>query len=180
MRRLWWFVLSMAMLTLIILPLMTRTNLLAEDQEKAKAEERQWGEEVNGCRISIQAKDYESKEYSLVTLSIIVKNTGKETVTFLEPLAFFGFTVTVKDAKGEQVRRTRYGEHLRRLIFNFEQALVELAPSEQKEYLFAVNRKYDMTLPGTYTIAATHNIYDAENKKQLQVKSNTITVKVPD
>ena len=133
-----------------------------------------------GCRISIQAKDYDDKEYGPVTLSIIVKNSGKGTVTYVEPTLFFDFGLTVKDSKGEEVPRTRYGEHIHHSIWNFERAVVELAPGKQKEYSLVVSRAYDMTLPGTYTIAATLADYPLEHDESIPLRSNTITVKVPD
>jgi hypothetical protein len=170
----------MAMLTLIMLPLTTRTELLAEDQEKAKEEERQWGEEVNGCRISIKLKDYDEKEHGPVTLSIIVRNTGKEILKYPHGTACRMFALSVKDDKGEAVPLTRFTKSMIYSggIYNF--LIMELAPGEQKEYSHIADKMYDMTLPGTYKVTVTLYIRDAENKEQIPVKSNTITVIVRD
>ena len=179
MGRLSWFVLSIAILTLVIVTLTTRMGLRAEETVEALAEKREWGEEVNGFRISIQAKDYDDKEYGPVILSIILENAGKETVTYSAKLAIEDYGLIVKDRKGNEVPRTRYGVHISQLWAISGRKTMTIAPEEQQENSIVASRISDMTLPGTYTIAATISIRDPESKKQIPVKSNTITVKVP-
>ena len=186
MRKLSWIVLPIAMLTLVVVALATRTHVLAEEEEKAKAEEREWGEEVRGLRLSIQLKEYDKKEYGPVTLSIVVKNVSENVVNYIAPSLFFDYGLTVKDSKGDEVPLTRYGERIRNSGEDFKRALVNLKPEEQKEYTLVVSRYYDLTLPGTYTIVASLPVTGPPDRAfglpsdPVPVTSNTITVKVPE
>ena len=177
MRRLSWIVLPIAMLTVTIVALTSGTGVRAEEEEKAKPEEREWGEEVNGCRVSIQLKDYDEKKYGPVTISTVVKNTGKGTVTYFETLVYRDFVLTVKHEDGEEVPLTAYGKKIRISEEIFRRMVVTLAPGEQEEHTLIANAMHVMTPPGTYAIAATIEILDPETRKLLPVKSNTITVK---
>ena len=180
MRGLSWIVLFVAMLTVVIFGLMTRTNVVAEKEEKTEVEKREWGKEVDGCRVSIQLKDYDEKKYGLVTLSLIFKRTGERRVRFEEPSLWTHYNLTVKNAKGERVPLTRYAEHLVRQSPDRKTVLVELPPDGQREYLLPMSRYYDMTLPGTYTISATLADCFITSNESIPLVSNTITVKVPE
>ena len=179
MRRLSWFVIPIAVLTLTIVALTSWMGVRAEEEEKAKAEEREWGEEVQGLRMSIQLQDHDEKNCGPVTLSIIVKNVGKGVAMYTESSVYRDFDLTIKDTEGKEVPLTKYGEHIRDPRLRFNLRLVKLQPGEQEEHSLIANRAYDMTLPGKYTITATLKIHDAENNKWVPVTSNTITVEVP-
>jgi hypothetical protein len=46
------------------------------------------------------------------------------------------------------------------------------------EYSVPINRMYDMSIGGKYTISVSRSDIIQVNKKQMEIKSNTISVKI--
>ena len=114
---------------------------------------------ATGYLLSLTIDKAEVRPSQQIVVGITVTNGTKQTVRYVDEHFEKEFKMSVKDEKGTEVPLTSYG----RLLFAADPAAkgfggilsFDFNPGEKMEYRMLVNRIYDMTLAGTYTIVAS-------------------------
>ena len=89
------------------------------------------------------------------------------------------YKIDVRDGRGSRVPPTPEGKDLLfRSQWSGRRLSVRLAPGENKTDTFEVNKIYDMTEPGSYTITASRTALIPPRKSWIELKSNEVKVLV--
>lgn len=134
-----------------------------------------WGPVFRGLRMSSSVERARCQTTQPITLEVVIKNTSQE-VVFLggAALDYASFDIAVSyigggQSQGGRVPLTRYGQKLFAVFDAAKNPPVELKPGEERPYRFALNRMYDMTLAGTYSVAVNRAVpgrwrYDGDGR----------------
>jgi len=150
-------------------------GMAAEEEEPAV-----FGAETKGCQFSA-ATDRPSYRFDEpIPLRLVLKNVGKEPVTInsTNPLMMYRFDV--RGPSGKPVPLTLEGKHQSNLVFSGELVTVSLDPGRSDVGGIAMlNRYYDMTLLGEYTVTAYRKlVWQKGEQESFEVPSNTLKIVV--
>jgi hypothetical protein len=157
---------------LILLSLLGATN--ANDAT-------QWGPATEGCRISLS---FDKTEYDFgesINLSATVQNVGREKLQVEGNQLRFPYRFEFYGPKSEETPLTLWGQAFMR-THGGSQSQQILSRGETRTDTFpTLNRAYDMTLAGKYSIVV-HRIVPSEldPKAWIDVASNTLIIEVKD
>jgi hypothetical protein len=130
------------------------------------------------------------KTGSDLRVNVVLRNVGDQAVNLTSaPKVFNGsvgevhfYRATVRDGKGDPAVYTAFGKKIwgedaaPGALFEGSGILLQpLNPGEEDKHFLMINKLYDLSKPGKYTIQVTR--LDLEGTK-IQLKSNTITVTV--
>lgn len=163
------------MISLLVLAASAKLLMAAEEKEQAV-----FGPETKGCRFSV-ATDRPSYRYDQpIPLQLVLKNVGKKpvTVNFTGSLMMYRFDV--RGPNGKPVPLTLEGKRQSNFAPQFELVTASLGPGRSDVGGIAMlNRYYDMTRLGEYTVTAyRHFIWLKGEKNAFEVPSNTIKIVV--
>lgn len=141
-----------------------------------------WGEEREGLRIGIHGgEEHAFSSMQPVVLRVTLENvldepSGHVTLTHTER----DYEIIVRDGKGNDVPRTRYGAlRARNAGRNFRRIFKRMEPGETLEETLHVNRMFDMTLNDTYSIQLSRReVYKRDEDAYLKVESKSIQVTI--
>jgi len=130
--------------------------LAATKAAKPPAKEVSGSNAATGYLLSVTLEKPEVSASEPVVIRVAVKNGSKESISYILELPEKTFKLSVKDAKGREVPLTAYGKRLfgKRPQGESGTQGVNLKPGAKSEFRMLVNRIYDMTVSGTYTIVA--------------------------
>jgi hypothetical protein len=115
-----------------------------------------------------------------VDLILILRNSSDRPRVLWEEMADMDFLLTVKDQDGESVPSTRYGEWVSKLrrstVHNARN--VGISSHEERLYSIRLNRLFDLTTIGRYTISARRKVRVGDGEQTLT--SNELTVAIVD
>lgn len=133
----------------------------------------------DGCflLVVLDQDEYSSKE--AIDLDITLKNTGKDIVTFAvaQPLLVLDIQVTLPN--GDSAPLTLEGHRQKEAFASYRTK--KIGQGEQYTYSIpALDRLFDMTLSGTYTLNVKTKVYNLQNgsKEAVQIKSKSVELTI--
>ncbi|MCP4702712.1 MAG: hypothetical protein GY862_38510 [Gammaproteobacteria bacterium] len=127
---------------------------------------REWGQVTEGFQVSVRVKKNKVYIGEVVNVQIFTRNASKDVLYFIDE--HHDFRVVVKDSQGKALPMTRlgnvaysqykkkYGIEKRDQDETYSRSIKKLNLGQEIQYHmdYTANAYYDMTLPGTYFIAA--------------------------
>lgn len=114
-----------------------------------------------------------------IVLKVSVRNDTR--MTFYLPDTFhpeWDYKLEVKNEKRENVPLTADGERLMKDIAIFRQVNKEIAPGDQLQRDFQINKLFKMADSGSYAITVSHQAWDPKRGEFITITSNTVKVRV--
>jgi hypothetical protein len=113
-------------------------------------------------------------------LGLTIKNVSKWTRFIRETFVTEQYRLIVLNERGDPVALTKYGEkELKPREDHYGQAVKTINPGEESRDTIEVNKLYEMSSAGTYSITAWRVItFDKDGKEAGPVQSNTVKVRV--
>jgi hypothetical protein len=158
----------------------------------------EWGPNMKGLRMSARLERPRYRAGEPIVVDIVIKNTSKELV-FLgfsaEDTASFEIVVSYTGGGLTQAGRmplTKYGTWRFTPFDASKNIQISLKGGEERRYRFPLNRMYDMTLDGDYSIVVNRTVpggfrYDAdghmlaiEGNRPAELMSNESRVVISD
>ena len=114
-----------------------------------------------------------------VVIFIILKNISQQPGSFVRSSLLRDYNVSVTNEKGEEMPLTRFGRlehdaaggHFRRIVQS-------IAPGEQVQDRLLVNRLYDMTMEGKYTVRIQRSVVAQHSGKPAWITAKDVTVTI--
>lgn len=100
-----------------------------------------------------------------VTLALIIENTGKDAIHFLESCASLDYKFLVKNESGQILSLTKEGHRLTNrseMICRYKSSTVESNKSKQSR--INLSRLYDFSIAGKYYVTVSRSIKKGENE----------------
>lgn len=114
-----------------------------------------------------------------IVLQATLKNVSDKVRTYVRSQPEEDFALTVSDDWGEGVPLTKYGQSLKeRFRTHFSIGSAPLASGEEEHVTLLVNRIYDMSKSGGYSIVVKHHVPKLDRMATVEVVSNTVHVRV--
>lgn len=128
--------------------------------------------------VASLAKAFVSREEP-ITIKLTLTNNTKKEIVVVESNPLADYKIDVRDGLGSRVPPTPEGKDLLfRSQWGGRRLAVRLTPGENKTDTFEVNKIYDMTKPGSYTITARRTALIPPGKSWIELKSNEVKVLV--
>lgn len=142
---------------------------------------REWGKETQGHAISIMAKNAVVSPGDPIILTISLKNVGTEDIRVLETAPLAAYAIEVLGPNGEKVPLTLYGKLSLESHRLGSRSVSILKPGAESSVEIHLNRMFDFTIPGKYTVSVQRAIWKAETDPQtLKTISNKVNLTVDD
>ena len=139
-----------------------------------------------GFQLSAQVEKATFRPQEAIKVSVLVKNTTASTRMFDEaikpvsgkPWPERTIKLVVKNSGGKTAALTAYGKSV------FDKAILppgtqqNLEAGQEITRTLLVNRLFDMTLSGTYTITAERHVFSQDGKRWPRLVSNSVQVTI--
>lgn len=173
--------LTIILITIFLLTWNLYSEILSSSQSEYIIKDAayiEWGPEVEDCRFSMitDRKTYHSDQP--VRMCLIFENERDDSVPVTLPY-FSSCRLVVRTPDGNQASRTVYGKRPAESL-GLGGAIVINPRDAEIKYIPALNRLFDMSKEGEYTITAYREISDYENNKLIEIPSNTIKIRILD
>lgn len=132
----------------------------------------QWGAAVGGWRLSGSLDKAEFKVGEPVPLNLVLENSSDTPLTFGAQNPDFDYFLKCNNERGEDVPLTLYGQRMKANRGLGKYIVAELGPKEQRAQELSLTRHLDLTLPGSYTVTVTREVFPARNRGEPAVVSN--------
>ncbi len=137
------------------------------------------------CTVTITAPETSIKVGSEVKLDIATKNVSDRTIYVVYSTVGRNMKIDVRDSEGNPVSETPFGLKVhgtdpKRAPFagTVFSTRVSLKPSETSQEKLVLDKEYDLTKPGRYSIRVQRSDVLSDTNTVIFVKSNTIIVTV--
>jgi len=118
-------------------------------------------------------------------LTLVETNISKQIITepgcvetrgwFTVAVLYNGAPLKEKDEAGRRQSETEQGQ-----LCNFGLGINEIQPGESRKHWVSVDAKYDVSRPGIYEVTVSRETDPDHPEKSVTVKSNTLTIVVPE
>ena len=144
--------------------------------DKAMTEDkRSWGEQVGGCRVSIDWLTSPAGSASAgVFLDIVFRNEGSVVVGFPRSSMWFDYDFSVLTDTGAEAPLTDFGKQQRENLGNAAAALMQVEPGKEYRSTIELSRLYDLTHAGAFTVQASKTFRDPHSQQFVTVHSNRL------
>lgn len=140
---------------------------------------RKWGKETQGHAISIIAKNEVVSPGEPIILTISLKNVGTADIRVLETAPLAAYDIEVLGPNGEKVPLTLYGKISLESNREGSRSVSILKPGAESSVEIHLNRMFDFTIPGKYTVSVQRAIWKADTSPQkLKAISNKVNLTV--
>lgn len=139
-----------------------------------------WGAEIEGCRFSVSASRGSFRCDEPVQLRLLVQNVGTKPVNVMHSSLLVDFKFDVRLPNGKSAPLTLEGNR------EGTDAASAMAPhrlnpgATDSQGVPMLNRLYDMTVAGEYSITVRRYFIPAGEKRRVEVSSNTLKIVVRD
>jgi hypothetical protein len=140
-------------------------TLKADPPRTIPVEGREWGEEVEGIRLSLQETPLEDSD-QLPAVSVVMKNAGMESRSLTIPGWMFFYTVETT------APLSAFGRQLLKPENRREQLRIVMQPGDATATDVPVGSMYDMQPKGSYPVQVTCQLPDGA-----RVRSNSIVIR---
>ncbi len=116
-----------------------------------------------------------------IKIAITMKNMSDHDITIIkfggDSQAELNYEIIVRDKNGEMLNETSYRKGIKEGVAG-SRKLFTLKPSAEITEKANINKLYDLSMPGEYTVQVEKELPPSEGKGKGTIKSNTITVTV--
>jgi len=114
-----------------------------------------------------------------IILKLSLTNTTSKDVIVVESNPLADYKIDVRDQRGRPVPPTPEGKDLLfHSLWVGRRLSVRLAPGDKKVETFEINKVYDMSKPGSYTVTGSRRALTDVDKSWVELKSNIVKVTV--
>ena len=141
---------------------------------------RKWGPISQGFELSIVSDKEIYHAGDHVILSLLLHNASKTPAAFIHRDKERDFPLDIVSSDGKIVPLTKYGKHLQETAnFVISSSKVELSPRDAIEYSLQLDKIYDVSREGTYTVTAKRMVSKEDDRRRAaEIKSNTVHITV--
>lgn len=133
-----------------------------------------------GCRLSAAADRSSYAFGQPIIIRLTTENAGTKAVSVFWSYPMEVYRFEIRNADGKTVPLTLEGERLASLG-GFSMAVVPLEPGDPKvDVVPMLNRWYDMTLQGDYTVVVHRRVLMPGASKPIELGSNTLKIAIRD
>ncbi len=125
--------------------------------------------------LSMDKSVFTPREAILVTVSLKNITTGTRSLATTNPES--DFNLSVEDKQGKKLPFTLYGKGMNDGA-TFGRYSVELKGGEQVQYLLQIDRLYDLTLDGSYSIEVVRKVPNLTGNNFSDVMSKKLNVRI--
>jgi hypothetical protein len=114
-----------------------------------------------GFRLTVEYPEAPVSASDSILVMVALQNATNQPLSYIERLGAMDLDVSVTDEKGQVCPLTRYGKwakELRDAPVSGRRFLQPLDPQEATEWPIRLDRLYDMTLAGTYTVVVSRAV----------------------
>jgi hypothetical protein len=172
--------------------------LLAASVARAGEPSADWGPVLKGLQMSSRVDRSRYRADEPIMVEVVIKNTSKEVVFLgmsIDDQASFDIAVSLNESGAGGLGRmplTKYGARRFAPLNAAKNIPIRLKEGEERRYRFPLNRMYDMTLDGKYSVVVNRSIpgrsrYDSdghmravEGDKPDELVSNKLFVVISD
>lgn len=166
--------LQLGIALLLLLAVIPNTGRSADD-----ASEIQWGQEINGCRFSATTDRPSYRFDEPIPLNFVLENVGNEPMIVRATDAMKIYRFDVRRADGKPAPLTSEGRRQSNDLEGSENMSIKFPPGARRENGIAMlNRLYDMTLLGEYTVTVYREIWQKDGNKSFEVPSKKLKIVV--
>ena len=138
-----------------------------------------WGNVVGGAELGIFVDKNVFSPCEPIIIVVKLKAVGGKSVGYEFTGRERDYRVSVKDKDGKDVPLTRYGARMKANAGEvFMRMFRTLDANQEATEQLLVNRSYDMTLSGRYTIVVDRSIRAAGDTAFVVVQSGTLNIEV--
>lgn len=112
------------------------------------------------------------------SLALTIKNNSKEVLLIFVTYPARDYEFDVRNEEGQSIRLTETGDILVNNPSIFMRGHLELEPGETIEHKVQINKIYDMSVPGKYSVRVKRKVYDQKGNEYSEVISNRVEVQV--
>ena len=179
-------------ITIIVAVTFVSLTLSSQAHSKEVATPIDRGSSAEGFEILASIKKTDVNTSEPVIIQVVLKNTTGKQLVYNEGVRTRDFKIIVEDDKGRDLAFTIYGNHL----FGDERTSFAVGPGwptileggQEVRYEFVINRMYDMSKGGTYSVRVKRLFLRANASKLIiagqhtsqydEIISNTVKFKV--
>ncbi|OPZ73408.1 MAG: hypothetical protein BWY82_01138 [Verrucomicrobia bacterium ADurb.Bin474] len=148
--------------------------------EGNEATDSNWGEVHAGFRLSLSIKNHDYERMEPIVAVLVLSNTTDRVLDTVRTSVKDAFKIRITDAQGNPVPVTRYGDTQLHGRKSSTVAPMGVQPGKTFTEEILVNRLYDLTLPGVYSVEVSRIVADTEAKGWTFVTSNIVQLRIPD
>jgi hypothetical protein len=127
--------------------------------ESAGEGKREWGKETEGQAISIMTKKATFASGELVVLTISLRNVGSQDTKIITQAPLGSYDIEVLGRNGEKVPLTLRGKVESETVGYGSSSVTLLKKGQECTVEVPLNRLFDMSLPGKYTVSVTREVW---------------------
>jgi RNA polymerase sigma factor (sigma-70 family) len=139
-----------------------------------------FGKVTAGWQLGAKLNNVSSVAGGVVLLTVTLKNVSKQSLKYGESNPGFDYFwgITVKDANGQPVPKTKFGAQWEGLneIFKYVQRTVK--PGYQVVTILNLSRNFDLSMPGKYTITVKHPYATKASGGDVEVVANPVQLEI--
>jgi hypothetical protein len=139
-----------------------------------------WGRSAGYCRLSISVPNTQIQGGRAVELSLIFRNDSQNEVIFPRISNWFDYKYNIVYEDNQAVPLTKFGEIYIRTLSSGSFAFKTIFPGNETNTEVLINRLYDMSLPGHYTLEAFKEIPNPTGDGFIKVISNIVAIDIED
>lgn len=140
------------------------------------AGEREWGKAAEGCRLSVSAPGAPVAVGAPVEITIVFRNDGEAPVLLAESSKWTACTLTVKRGLW-RAELTEFGKRVM-TAKTLSASAWTVGPGEERAVALALDRLYDLSEPGSYTVRAARTFPSPSGEGAVTVASNRAAFEV--
>ena len=140
--------------------------------------ELKWGPIQLGFGLSLSPDNQSYGYMEPVRLTVVLSNTTGKALTALRAVEREQFKMRVLDSGGNEVPLTRYGQRQRDDLFGHSLYSFNVPPGGIFKEEILINRWYDMSMRGTYSIEIARVIHNEMEKEWSFVTSNVVRLQI--
>lgn len=170
--------LIMVIASIVVLLIGVDMNMFGEELDEAKVVPDKGGMVSEGFQLSAQLEKEWVGPCEPVILIVTLKNVSEKVLSLADSRPERDYEIVVKDEQGEETPLTTYGKNLMDSAGVFRRVLLKMNAGQELQNRLLINRIYDMSISGTYSIIVKRNVFRQDGKGFAEVISNTIKVEI--
>lgn len=133
---------------------------------------------AKGIQLTLRTLKENFRSDEEVLLWLRVRNSTRRSVFLVETYSEREYKFDVKNEKGEGVPLTEEGERLLNNNAIYRSGPLMIEPGEEKQHNVSINRIYNMTTPGMYTVTVRRKVFKLNGQQFAEAVSNALKVRV--
>jgi hypothetical protein len=141
--------------------------------------EQQWGPKTDGLAISVYVARPSYRAGEQIDLHLDLKNAGSSPAILVRQSAWADYSLVMRTQNGVELPPTPYVQDRIEAAMEGRQATSELQPGQMTEDTLELDRAYDLSVPGRYTIRVTRKVFRPGNYGEMvTLTSNELIIEL--